>query len=83
MQFFGPFHMLTVHKCSATGFFGIKVTWIFQFITLEINNFAVSSFFSKYSKFYVDSGYPEKIVALNTRFYWEGILVIGCQYVNK
>ena len=22
-------------------------------------------------------------VALNTRFYWERILVIGCQYVNK
>ena len=22
-------------------------------------------------------------VALNTRFYWERILVIGCQYVNN
>ena len=25
-QSFGPFNMLTVHKCSDTGFFGIKVT---------------------------------------------------------
>ena len=24
-----------------------------------------------------------EVVALNTRFYWERILVIGCQYVNK
>ena len=24
-----------------------------------------------------------QLVALNTRFYWERILVIGCQYVNK
>ena len=23
------------------------------------------------------------LLALNTRFYWERILVIGCQYVNK
>ena len=24
-----------------------------------------------------------ELVALNTRFYWENILVIGCQYANK
>ena len=24
-----------------------------------------------------------ELVALNTRFYWERMLVIGCQYVNK
>ena len=24
-----------------------------------------------------------ELIALNTRFYWERILVIGCQYVNK
>ena len=24
-----------------------------------------------------------EFVALNTRFYWERMLVIGCQYVNK
>ena len=24
-----------------------------------------------------------ELVALDTRFYWEKILVIGCQYVNK
>ena len=24
-----------------------------------------------------------ELVALNTRFYWERILVIMCQYVNK
>ena len=24
-----------------------------------------------------------ELVALNTRFYWDRILVIGCQYVNK
>ena len=24
-----------------------------------------------------------ELVALNTRFYWERILVIGCQYVKK
>ena len=24
-----------------------------------------------------------ELVALDTRFYWERILVIGCQYVNK
>ena len=24
-----------------------------------------------------------ELVALNTRFYWERILFIGCQYVNK
>ena len=24
-----------------------------------------------------------ELVALNTRFYWENILVIGCQYAKK
>ena len=24
-----------------------------------------------------------EFVALNTRFYWERMFVIGCQYVNK
>ena len=24
-----------------------------------------------------------ELVALNTRFYWERIVSIGCQYVNK
>ena len=24
-----------------------------------------------------------ELVLLNTRFYWERILVIGCQYLNK
>ena len=24
-----------------------------------------------------------ELVALNTRFYWENILVIGCQYADK
>ena len=24
-----------------------------------------------------------ELVQLNTRFYWEKIVVIGCQYVNK
>ena len=24
-----------------------------------------------------------ELVRLNTRFYWEKIVVIGCQYVNK
>ena len=24
-----------------------------------------------------------ELVALNTRFYWERMLVTGCQYVNK
>ena len=24
-----------------------------------------------------------ELVALNTRFYWERILVFGCEYVNK
>ena len=24
-----------------------------------------------------------ELVSLNTRFYWERILVIGCQYVNR
>ena len=24
-----------------------------------------------------------ELVALDTRFYWENILVIGCQYLNK
>ena len=26
---------------------------------------------------------PLELAALNTRFYWENILVIGCQYFNK
>ena len=24
-----------------------------------------------------------ELIALNTRFYWENILVIGCHYTNK
>ena len=61
------------------------------------NDFRGSSSFSKYSKFDVDFGNAEKssadffdfqkigfeLVALNTRFDWERMLVIGCQYVNK
>ena len=38
----------------------------------------------KIEKMLLDSGIIAfKLVPLNTRFYWERILVIGGQYVNK
>ena len=66
-------------------------------IISETNYFLGSYFFSKCFKFYVDSENVKKIykiffdleiiafelVALNTRFEWERILVIGCQFVRK
>ena len=64
---------------------------------LKTNNFEGSSFCSKYSKFYLDSGNPEKksenILWFCDNSIWIGCLkhslslraklVIGCQYVNK
>ena len=38
----------------------------------------------KIEKMFFDSDtIASEFVALNTRFYWEIILVIGCQYINK
>ena len=68
-----------------------------QSIVSETNNLWGSSFCPKYWKFDVDFGNGVKssentfrfldnsisIVAVNTRFYWERILFIGCQYLNK
>ena len=68
-----------------------------QSIVSETNNLWGSSFCPKYWKFDVDFGNGVKsskntfrfldnsisIVAVNTRFYWERILFIGCQCLNK
>ena len=68
-----------------------------QDIIQKTNNLWGSSSFSKYSKFYADFRNAEKIlkiffdfeiiafelVPLDTRFYCQGILAIGCQHVNK
>ena len=38
----------------------------------------------KNSKMYFDFwNISFELVALNTRFYWDRVLVIGCEYVNK
>ena len=38
----------------------------------------------KFQKSFFDFGITAiELVALNTRFYWENILVIGCHYANK
>ena len=56
-----------------------------------------STSFRNNPKFHVDSGNSKKdrekifgfeiidfeLVALNTSFYWENILVIGCHYANE
>ena len=66
-------------------------------ISSERNHLWGSSFFSKYWKLYVYFGNAGKngenffwfeiiafdLMTLDTRFYWEKILVIGCQYVDK
>ena len=80
------------------GFFGISVTPLFPVYNFSVRNHNWgSTFFWNYPKFYVDSGKSKKIeqiffgfeiiavelVALNTGFYWERILVILRQYVNK
>ena len=62
MQCFGPFNMLTVHKCSDTRLFGYLSHPAFcSLLFQEKNNLQGSSFVSKYSKFYTDSVNPEKI----------------------
>ena len=68
-----------------------------QSLISEINHLWNSSLFSKYFKIYVDSRNNAKnwekkfksdliefeLVALDTRFYWERILVIRCQHVKE
>ena len=59
-QSFGPFNMLSVHKCPDTGLFTYLSNLLFP-----VNNFRKKSplrliFFSKYCKFYVDSGNAAK-----------------------
>ena len=98
MHCFGTFNMFTVHMCADIGLFGHLSNPVFCSLQFEKKkNLWVSSIFSKCYIFYVDSENPEKIekiyvdfeivafelVPLNSRFYWERILVIGCQYVNK
>ena len=97
MQCFGDFKVFTIHKCSDTGLFGHLSNPAFCSLYFQKQIISEAHIFSKYSKLYVDCGNAEKnleitfdleiiafkLVALNTRFYWERILVIGCQYVNK
>ena len=79
------------------GFWAFKYLRFFQSIISVRNHLWGSTFFWKYSKFYVDSGNAEKnwqkifgfqittfeLVPLNIRFYWENILVIRCQSGKK
>ena len=80
------------------GFFcAFKKLRFFQSIISVRNRLWGSNFVWKDSKFSVDSGNVDEnwenfcgfcisafeLVSLNARFYWENILVIGCQYGKK
>ena len=85
--------MLTVHKYSDTGFFKLLSNTAFSSVSFQKQINSDDHFFSGYSKFIYISEMMEKIeqiffnceiiafelVALNTGFYWERIIVIWCQ----
>ena len=90
--------MLTVHKCSDTGLFGHLTNSAFCSLWYqEKKAFQADTFFQsipnfmqifkmqkKIEEIFVDMEIFEfELVALEIRFYWERILVIGCEYVNK
>ena len=93
-QSFRPINMLTLHKCSDTGRFRHLSNPAFcslQFqkqITSEAHIFfKVSQILCKFRKCrkklrkYFSIAFD--LVAVDTRFYWARILVIGYHYVNK
>ena len=95
---FRPFNMLTVHKCSDKGLFGHfsnstfavynfwkKTTFEADLVFQSILNFVqISEMQKKIEKTFFDSEIIAfQLIALNTRFYWEAIQFIGCQYGNK
>ena len=90
--------MLTVHKCSDTGLFGYLTNsafcslWYQEKKTFQADTFvqSIPNFMQifkmqkKIEEIFLDMEIFEfELVALETRFYWERILVIGCEYVNK
>ena len=98
MQCFGPFNMLSDHKCSDTRLFrhlnnpAFCSLWFQKEITSEAhlsfesiqNSMQLLEMEEKINIIFFDLELIAfELVALNTRFYWERILVIGCQYVNK
>ena len=98
MQCFGPFNMLSDHKCSDTRLFrhlnnpAFCSLWFQKEITSEAhlsfesiqNSMQLLEMEEKINIIFFDLELIAfELVALNTRFYWERILVIGCQHVNK
>ena len=97
-QCFGLSNMMTVHKCSETGFFNHLNYHAFWSLYLRKHiSYQAHLFFqnvqnlmkiSKIQKriqkiFLVSEITAFKLVALNTHFYWQRILVIGSECVNK
>ena len=96
MQCLRSFKKLTVRKCSDTRLFRHLSNPAFCIIS-QTNNLWSSSLFSKYSKFYVDSGNAQENAKKNFRLRYNCIWIvcdnnwlllkentcIGCQYVNK
>ena len=97
-QCFRPFNMLAVHKCSDRGLFGhvsnsdICSLKFQNQITYEAHLFFQSSpsfmqilEMQKKSEemfFYLEI-FAIELFAFDTRFYWDTILFIGCQFVKK
>ena len=90
--------MLDVHKCSGKGFFrhlskhGFCSLSFRKYISYEANLFFQNVQSLRYvsemqkkieKKFLVSEIIAFELVALNTQFYRERILVIGSQYVKK
>ena len=95
---FGPFSMLTVHKCSDIGifrhlrnlaicslYFKKEITSKDHLLFQSIRNFnEIPEMQKKIKKIYFDFEIIAfELVTLETCFYWERILVSGCQYFNK
>ena len=95
---FGPFNMLTVHKCSDTRLFTDLSNPAFWSLYLEkvipskgnlffqsIQNFMqIPEMQQESEKIFFDFEIIAfELFAIDTCFCWERILVIGCQYVKK
>ena len=97
-QSFKRFNMLTANQCSNTGFFRhlsnpacsipyfqIEITTLTHLFFQSIPKFMHIPIMQKkiWKIFFDFEIIAFQLVALDTHFYWERVLVIECEYVNK
>ena len=79
-QSFGPFNMLSVHKCPDTGLFTYLSNLLFPVYNLRNKSPMSVIYFSKYCKFYVHSKNAAKSLEIVCSFWDNCISIAGVRH---